>query len=137
MIRISPYLLYEDVDGALGWLANAFGFKETLRFSGDAGTVLHAEMEFAGETIMLGHPGPDHESPKWLGHATQFVHVCVDDVDGHFAQASSAGAVILAEPSDQPYGDRRYDAEDLEGHRWSFAQRVREVPPEEWGATIA
>lgn len=136
MTRITPYLLYEDVDGALGWLAAAFGFKETLRFSDDSGTVLHAEMEFAGETIMLGHPGPGYRNPKRIGHATQFVHVYVDDVESHFARAKEADAVILAEPSDQPYGDRRYDAEDLEGHRWSFAQRVRDVPPEEWGATV-
>ena len=137
MARITPYLLYEDVDRALDWLAKAFGFKEALRFSDEAGAVLHAEMEFAGETIMLGHPGPDYQNPKRLGHATQFVHVYVDDVDDHFARAKAAAAVILAEPSDQPYGDRRYDAEDLEGHRWSFAQRVRDIPPEEWGATVA
>ena len=46
-----------------------------------------------------------------------------------------AGAAIHAEPEDQVYGDRRYDAEDPEGHRWSFAQLLREVPAEEWGAT--
>lgn len=27
-------------------------------------------------------------------------------------------------PTDQEYGDRRYDAEDLEGHDWFFAQRL-------------
>jgi hypothetical protein len=26
-------------------------------------------------------------------------------------------------------------AKDPEGHHWFFAQRVREVAPEEWGAT--
>ena len=25
------------------------------------------------------------------------------------------------EPTDQEYGDRRYDAKDSEGHFWSFA----------------
>ena len=28
-----------------------------------------------------------------------------------------------------------YATEDPEGHRWSFAQLLREVPAEEWGAT--
>ena len=61
----------------------------------------------------------------------------VEDVDAHFAHARDAGATIHAEPEDQAYGDRRYDAEDPEGHRWSFAQLLREVPVEEWGATSA
>ena len=41
------------------------------------------------------------------------------------------------EPTEQEYGDRRYDAKDLEGHQWYFAQPVRQVAPEEWGATAA
>ena len=44
---------------------------------------------------------------------------------------------ILAEPEDQEYGDRRYTARDLEGHHWFFAQQVRQVDPEEWGATVS
>ena len=135
--RITPYLLYEDVAGALDWLTRAFGFGERLRFPGPDGSITHAEMELADGVIMLGDPGSDYQSPKRLGHSTHLVHVYVDDVDAHYEQAKRAGATILCEPEDQAYGDRRYDAEDLEGHRWSFAQRVREVPPEEWGATEA
>jgi uncharacterized glyoxalase superfamily protein PhnB len=36
-------------------------------------------------------------------------------------RAKAAGAEILMEPTDQEYGDRRYDARDPEGHFWSFA----------------
>lgn len=133
--RITPYLLYEDVSRALEWLAEAFGLDERLRFADDGGTVTHAEMTLADGWIMLGHPGPEYKSPRRLGGYTQLVHVYVDDVDAHFEQARRAGAVIHAEPADQAYGDRRYDAEDLEGHRWSFAQLLSDVPPSEWGAT--
>ena len=133
--RIAPYLLYEDVAAALDWLGAAFGFRERVRFAGQDGTVSHAEMTLDDGLIMLGHPGPDYRSPKRLGHSTQLVHVYVDDVDGHFERARQAGATIHQEPQDQPYGDRRYDAEDLEGHRWSFAEHVRDVPPEEWGGS--
>ncbi len=136
---ITPYLHYEDVGAALEWLGRAFGFRERLRFADPAGTVTHAEMEVegGGGEIMLGDPGPDYESPKRVGRATQLVHVYVDDVDGHCARAREAGATIVREPEDQPYGDRRYDAEDLEGHLWSFAQHIRDVPPEEWGGQTA
>jgi PhnB protein len=94
-------------------------------------------MEFQREPIFMGHPGPEYKSPKRLGQGTQQVHVYVDDVDEHFERAREAGATIVSEPKDQAYGDRRYDAEDPEGHLWSFAQPVREVQAEEWGATKA
>ncbi len=132
--RIAPYLLYEDVAGALDWLADAFGFRERLRFAGPDGSVSHAEMAFQDGMIMMGDPGEEYRSPKRSGGWPQQVHVYVDDVNAHYEHAKNAGAAIVAEPQDQPYGDRRYDAEDLEGHRWSFAQHIRDVSPEEWGA---
>jgi uncharacterized glyoxalase superfamily protein PhnB len=46
--------------------------------------------------------------------------IFVDDLDAHFATASAAGAKII-EPIRQ-HGYRAYEAEDLEGHRWTFAQ---------------
>jgi len=45
----------------------------------------------------------------------------VDDTDAHYHRARAAGATILSEPEDQPFG-RIYRAEDLEGHRWMFVQ---------------
>jgi uncharacterized glyoxalase superfamily protein PhnB len=52
------------------------------------------------------------------------VHVMVDDVDKHFQRAREAGATILADPQDQPYGERVYRVEDLDGHRWMFGQAI-------------
>ncbi|MBA2529828.1 MAG: VOC family protein [Euzebyales bacterium] len=136
--RVTPYLLYQDVASALGWLARAFGFRERLRFTGEDGAVNHAEMVLGDDgVIMLGSPGPDYRNPATLGATTVQLHVYVDDVEAHFAQARDAGARIVREPADEEYGDRRYDAEDLEGHRWSFAQHLRDVPPREWGAVQA
>jgi uncharacterized glyoxalase superfamily protein PhnB len=129
--RITPYLLYEDVDGALEWLARAFGFSEQSKMPGANGKTMHASMTFADGVIMMGHPGPDYKNPKRLGHVTQSLYVVVDDVDKHFEQAKEAGAKIIEEPKDQFYGDRRYGAEDLEGHQWFFAQHLRAVSPEE------
>lgn len=135
---VTPYLLYADVATALDWLAAAFGFVERLRYADDDGTVTHAEMTVGGDgVIMLGHPGPQYRNPAALGAATAYTHVAVDDVDAHHDRARAAGATIVRPPADEEYGDRRYDAEDPEGHRWSFAQPVRDVDPAEWGATTS
>ena len=132
--RITPYLLYEDVPGALEWLSTAFGFRERLRFTGPDGTVNHAEMEFEDGVIMLGDPGDSYRNPARGGGVTVQLHVYGDDVDAHFERARAAGAKIRKELTDEEYGDRRYDAFDPEGHLWSFAQHVRDVTPEDWGA---
>jgi uncharacterized glyoxalase superfamily protein PhnB len=134
---IVPYLLYEDCAAALDWLARAFGFEETLRFTGDEGYVNHAEMRLGEGIVYIGDPGEQYRNPRQVGHETVGVHVSVDDVDAHFERARAAGAEIRDEPSDKPYGERSYAARDPEGHLWFFSQTIREVAPEEWGAVRA
>jgi PhnB protein len=129
--RITIYLYYEDVAGALDWLSRAFGFHEQNRMSGPDGSVAHGGMTIGDAVIMMGDPGPDYQNPKRLGHVTQSLYVIVDNVDKHHEQAKQAGAKIIEEPKDQFYGDRRYGAEDIEGHHWYFAQHLRDVAPEE------
>jgi PhnB protein len=136
--QVTPYLLYEDVPAALDFLSKAFGFREQLRYTAEDGTVNHAEMRLdRGGVIFMGDPGPDFESPTRRGSPGAQVHVYLDDVDAHFQRAKAAGARIRQEPADQPYGDRRYDAWDPEGNLWSFAQHLRDVTAEEWGATAS
>ncbi len=139
MATITPYILYEDCAGALDWLSKAFGFEEQLRsIAPDGETVWHAEMALGGATIYLGDPGDEYRNPARLGGVTVSLYVELDgDVDAHFERAKAAGAEILEEPADQVYGDRRYAAKDPEGHHWFFAQNIRHVAPEEWGAITA
>ena len=121
--RVTPYLLYEDLRGALDWLAKAFGF--TLRYPIPAGEVTHAEMQVGDDgVIMMGCPGPQYRNPKRLGAATQNLYVRIENLDEHFAHAVGAGAMVLEQPTDAPYGDRRYGVEDPEGHRWYFAEAI-------------
>lgn len=128
MPRIAPYLFYEDVASALAWLSTAFGFSERMRMPGPDGRIRHAEMDVAADgVILMGYPGPQYRNPKQLGTMTQTLYVQVDDVDAHCARARAAAAVIAEEPADQDYGDRRYAAEDPEGHRWYFAQPIRKT----------
>jgi PhnB protein len=135
MPRITPYLLYEDVASALDWLAKVFGLRERVRMPGPDGKITHAEMELADGVVMMGCPGPKYQNPKRVGHVTQHLYIYVDDVDKHFAHAKEAGALILEEPQDQFYGDRRYGAADPEGHHWFFAQHVRDMAPEDMKAS--
>jgi len=134
MQRIVPYLSYSDAAAAIGWLVATFGLRERLRYVEADGSVTHAELELAGDCVFLGSCQPVDHGPGRLPASHQVVHVQVDDVDAHFDRACRGGAHLISPLEDTPYGMRRYRAEDLEGHRWIFAQRVRDVSPHEWGA---
>jgi uncharacterized glyoxalase superfamily protein PhnB len=123
-MAITAYLLYRDAGAAVGWLAKAFGLEKDEVITGADGRVNHASMKLGKAVLMLGSPGPDFKGPRALGAVTQNLYVDVADVEAHHARAVEAGAAIIEEPRDTPYGARRYGAEDLEGHRWYFAQEL-------------
>ena len=76
--------------------------------------------------------GHGRSSPRTAGAITQAVKVYVDGIDGHFARAKAAGAVVISEPGDKFWGGRVYEAKDLEGHSWEFSERNRELDATEW-----
>lgn len=133
---VVPMVMYEDVASAVGWLTKAFGLREALRHSNEQGQVTHAQLLIAGHEIMLGWPGAHYLSPARHGHHCQSVLVHVADVDAHHLLAQQAGAKIISPLQTQPFGERSYEAEDREGHRWFFSQHVEDVAPEEWGAVV-
>ena len=133
--RIFPMIAYEDTAAAIDWLVAAFGFAERgERYVMDDGTIGHAELELAGEVVMLATPNREYQSPKthrehcepaarWLDNpwVIDGALVLVDDLDAHHSRALETGANVIRPPQDGPDG-RLYTAEDLEGHRWMFQQ---------------
>lgn len=125
-MAITPYLLYEDVAGALRFLSNAFGFRRSGAVNRDArGRITHAAMRLGKDFVMMGYPGPKYRNPRRLKTATQMLYIDVSDVLAHYARAKKAGATIIEEPKETFYGARRYGAEDPEGHQWYFAEVIR------------
>jgi uncharacterized glyoxalase superfamily protein PhnB len=135
--RIVPFLGYEDAATAIAWLERAFGFVEDrdARYE-ENGTITHAELSVDGATIYLSTP-TGYASPRTLREDSDLARraydnpwvidghfVEVDDVDAHYARAVAAGATILRGPEEPGIGSRIYSAEDLEGHRWMFGERL-------------
>lgn len=132
--RISSSLNYENAAQAIEWLCRAFGFSKQLVVEGDGGSIAHSELRFGEGLIMVGDAKADklrhRRAPTEIdGHNTQNLFVYVDDVEAHCKRAREAGAEIVVEPYTTDYGeeywaDRTYQARDIGGHHWWFAQRL-------------
>ena len=125
---VIPELAYADVDGAVKWLCDAFGFQARLRIGNHRAQLLVG----SGAVVVMDRSRETSAAPS--GHGTL---VRVEDVDAHFARASAAGAVILSPPATHPFGERQYSAEDPGGHRWTFSETVSDVDPASWGGELA
>src|SRR5947209_7927820 len=108
--NIFPVLRFVDPDAALDWLSQAFGFIQRAVHRDDQGVIRHTEMSLGAGTIMCGHGDARAHS----------IYVAVEDADAHCARAKAAGAEIIRELEDTPYGSREYSARDPEGNVWSF-----------------
>lgn len=121
--QVIPELPYDDVGAASDWLCDAFGFTERLRI-GD-----HRAQLVFGEGAVIAIERGDEAS-------TSSLLVRVEDADSHHAQAAEHGAQILSPPTDHPYGERQYTAQDIGGHRWTFSESIADIDPASWGGLL-
>ncbi len=126
---VLPHLYYRDADAAAVWLGDAFGFHEVYRVSESDGRIHIAQLRLGNAYVMIRYTRDEQLSPLDAGGVTQSLMVVVDDVDAHYAAAIAAGAQTVTEPSDMEYGEREYQAIDLERHHWTFTQHVADVDP--------
>jgi uncharacterized glyoxalase superfamily protein PhnB len=127
---IYPRLAYLDEVAALEFLIRAFGFTERreARMEHPEGTL--AWLEVGDGVVMIGRAGEDRHglhSPLETGQTTAMVNVYVTGIDAHYERAVSEGARVVMGLEDMFWGDRRYEALDLEGHRWHFAERGADI----------
>ena len=107
---------------------------------GDEHEGMLAWLEFGDGVVMIGRASDAARevhhlySPAAVGHATVSIQVSVDDVDAHYAHAVAEGATITMPIEDAFYGYRRYEADDLEGHHWHFAESLQAIRAREQGA---
>jgi uncharacterized glyoxalase superfamily protein PhnB len=121
---------YEDGVSALSFLTNVLGFQERTRELRPDGTLMHGEVMCGDNVIMVGTPLDEDNRPQRLARQSPqpgSIMCYVDDVDSHYQRArSGAGAKVISEVADQPYGLRMYGIADPEGHHWYFASPVKE-----------
>lgn len=127
---IYPRLAYTDERAALDYLVRVFGLTEIREARMEHGDHMLAWLRLGEGMLMIGHANHDvHEiySPQEVGHTTTMMNVYVHDVDAHYVHAVEEGANVTMDLADAFFGERRYEATDLEGHRWHFAERFEAI----------
>lgn len=116
---VSPYLIVEDAERAVAFMARAFGATELRRFETPAGRLTHAEVLIDDSVVMVGEAGGE-----WLA-CPHSMHVYVEDLDTAYARALAAGAKALEKPSrEEGDPDRRAGVRDPCGNTWWLAKVV-------------
>ena len=131
--ELFAYLHVQDAAKAIEFYTSVFGATEKFRLTEPGGRIGHAELDFAGTTLMLADEFPEHgiKGPKAYGGTSVTIHLHVDDADALVKRAAEAGAKVEIEPADQFYGERSGSVIDPFGHRWNIGQSIEEVSPEE------
>jgi uncharacterized glyoxalase superfamily protein PhnB len=130
---VVPVLSYPDVRAAVAWLSAAFGFVERTRIGESHRAQMSIGADGAVIVAELHGDKPEHQEP-----VTHLIRVRVENLSAQFERARAQGAHVVEPPTDREYGERDCTLEDLAGHRWQFAETVRDVAPEEFGCqTVA
>ena len=112
---VSPYLVVDGAAKLIDFLAEVFDAEELERLAAPGGRIGHAEVRIGDSVVMIGDARGEHAPTQAM------LYVYIDDVDATHARAVEAGARVLEEPLDTPYGDRRAMVEDRWGNVWQLA----------------
>ncbi|MBS1815303.1 MAG: VOC family protein [Acidobacteria bacterium] len=122
---VIPGVRYRDCVAAIEWLCNALGFAKHAVYMGDDGTVMHAELTSGNGMIMLGSTQRDSPYKQYAttpeetgGRETHSVAIIVEDCDAVYAQAKAAGAQMVFDLEEKPYGGKVFTCRDPEGYLW-------------------
>ena len=125
-----PRLAYNDELAAVEYLTRVFRFVENRAARMEHDGQYLCWLQVGTGLVMLGRANAEvHRihSPSDVGLTTVMLNVYVHDIDAHYAHAVAEGADITMEIDDAFFGERRYEATDLEGHRWHFGERFADI----------
>lgn len=129
----TPHLIVRDAIAAIDFYKKAFNAEEMGVMRMPDGKVMHAMIRIGDSFVMLADECPEWGaiSPATLGNSPVTVHLYVEDVDSTFNQAVAAGGKPLMPPMNAFWGDRYGKITDPQGHHWSLATHIEDVPQEE------
>ncbi len=130
---LTPYLSLRDAAKAIAFYEAALGAKELYRLPMPGGKVAHAEIQIGDSRIIVADEMPEwgNKSAKTMGGSPMGLNIYTENVDALAERFVKAGGKVVRPLENQFYGDRSGHFEDPEGYRWTLAQHIEDVSPEE------
>jgi uncharacterized glyoxalase superfamily protein PhnB len=107
-----PILVTADLRAVLGFYRDLLGAAVTYEFPGPDGEPGYVGLELGGSHLGIGR---DPEAPAEPSERFS-IWVYTDDCDAAVERLRAAGTTIVAEPEDQPWGERVARALDPDGN---------------------
>jgi uncharacterized glyoxalase superfamily protein PhnB len=123
MHTVTPFLHPLRAEPFINFLKRAFGAEEVERHASPDGVVHHAVVRIGNSALEMGEAHGSYQPMPSM------FYVSVPDVDTAYRSALAAGGTSIAEPKDQPYGDRVAGVKDPFGNQWYMATHIKDVSP--------
>jgi PhnB protein len=123
MHSVTPYLHPLRSETMIRFLKQAFGGQEVAKYASPDGVVHHAQVRVGDSVVEMGDANGPYQPMESM------FYLYVPDTDAVYQRALAAGAKMLQEPKDQPYGDRNAAVTDPFGNTWYIGTHVRDVQP--------
>lgn len=122
-----------DPQKAITFYQDAFGAEMVKEVMSDEGMLIHAEMKIGASRFMLSSEVPEMGalSATTVGASPTLQCIMTDNADAFYEAATKAGAEVLMPLDNYFWGERGATLRDPFGYRWSIAQHIEEVEPEE------
>jgi len=118
---VNVYMHPLRAEPVINFLKRAFGAREIAKYASPDGVVHHAEIRVGDSMVEMGEA-----HGKYPPMPTMF-YLYVPDCDAVYRRALQAGATSIAEPVDQPYGDRSGGVKDVFGNQWYIATHIKDA----------
>lgn len=115
---VTPFLTVAGAPALIRFLKDAFDAEVLDDHRERDGTVRHAALRVFDSMVEVS------EAQSEWPPMPAALHLYVRDADAIFARAVAAGADVLFEPMDMPYGERSGGVKDCCGNHWYVATRT-------------
>ncbi len=121
---VTPFLNIKGAADAIELYKKAFGAEEQFRHRTPSGAIAIAVLKIGNGMIRVSDAVQD--APTSAGIA-----LYVENADAAWKRATGAGLEVVFDLRDMFFGDRFGIVKDAYGNRWSIAQHIKDVSPEE------
>jgi len=118
---VAPYIFARDAERLVRFLIDGLGGAETCRTM-RGGAIANCQVAIGTTTLMVS------EATESFAPSRASFYLYVEDADLSMERALGAGASLVMEAADMPYGDRQGGVADPGGNLWWISQRLVEEP---------